>query len=802
MPKGRIRVPDGSNLSDELRDNLKKRFPDYQLEFYSLEPNYPRSFKRRVNALYRAFEFLLDASPPFPLTKETLKAYAAECRAAYNNSNSIEELQNELVYFTDKIINAVGAGWNRLAPEAVELLNEAEQYDLMFKGRVHLATLISMKLSKDDDTEYVLQLEESLPAHYKEIIAELKQIKAEGYPKTPFWFRESASDHFMQGYFCNLTTGILDVIGDFDSFLITWKEIKCQAIKINNDLKNIAHRKSPLPVWFDKLPLHHQEMMRVLATEKVVSIDEKLNQFRLKLIGKKYQNTLNQITKIPQWYWVLSDHQQFFLEKVLKSKTTVEEAVSFISSRHRTLPLPANFASHSLYSVTAKGEFRLLFSPVMRSSHIASREGIKQKWPLAVQRRHVLMNLLKVLEGAGLDQVVLFQTLVSPIPLVSSIIPDFQLNQMARSIIGNETFVQPTVQTNHPLNKAKLVLYTVETDPDVVAFLEVVEPYADSVPGLNKLLENYKNTLQSRRGSATVLELVCGFGRELFLSSLEQIIILQIKGYSYGSCVSGKDRKAISIIHTDAIVLYYLKYGDWPLFEDTATNRANFVSLVTDLYISRHHQEHAGQNAPGSEGIKTPSEYLPADITLEITNRLGYNSLKYDDLLATNNEVRKISKGSVQQGNLTAADSLLCKLIAEQLGEERCTELYNALYLAFNDMSQFATKCWSIGRFFKNSDNPEGILQIKSLMNNPDAGPNNVARIRGIFEIILSRREQDSSRAEATKIIYNLRQLLKPDERNNSFDELFKIKVDECTELFNASKKEHSKSAIQTKISI
>lgn len=800
MPKGIIRVPEGTAFTPEVIDALKTKFPDYELESYSLKPNYQQSYAKRVDILHQAFDFLVDAYPAYPLNKETLTAYGQECRTLYKGSSaSIDDLQHELEHFTSKIIDGIAAGWNRSAAQATELLNEAEQYVLMSQGRTNLATVTPMNLGKGVD--YVVQLDESIPPYYEQIVNELAQIKAENYPKTPSWFAELAEPdvHFMQAYFCNFKVESFNINDDFPLFLATWNDIKKKALKISNDLSSIANR-STLPAWFDKLPLHHQEMMRVLATESVHDIDGKLMQFNERLARQDFKDSLEQISKIPQWYWVLPDHQQYFLEKVLKSKSSVEEAVSFVCSRHRTLPIPANFANHSLYSLTAKGEFHQFYLPLARSSHIATREGIRHDWPLAVQRRHVLANLLKVVDGAKLEQVILFQTLVSPIyiPLLSSIIPDFQLNQMARSIISNGTPAPPTLQINHPLNKAKVVLYTTEGDPDVVAFLETVEPYISTVPGLDKLVANYKKVLHSRPGSATVLEWAWGLGRELFLSSQEQLIICQIKGYSYGSCVSGKDRKAIGIIHTDAMFLYYLKYEEWPVFlEENKTKRANFVALVADLYLSRHQHEHAGQNAPGSEGLKTPDEYFPADIAAEINKRLGYNALKCDDILASNNEVRVISQGSTKEDVFSPGDSLLLDLVVKQLGEERCRELYDALYLAFNDMTKFIAKespdSWNLP-FFHPSGIPKGIQQIKDLMKKRILGADSAAiRLGGIFEIIMARPEQDDSRSMATLTVYKLRQLLKPSQQppQASFDALFKQSVAECTGLFNASKQEY-----------
>lgn len=817
MPKGIIRVPEGTQLSTKLSKALEKRFPLYVLENYSLRPDYKKSYAMRMASLYRAFEFLLDAYPPFPLSKETLATYAKNCIENYmekvnsliNRENLAQKLQEILVQFTAQLVDAVGAGWDKTGLQAAELLNEAEQYELMSQERVNLVTLTPIKFSSNDVPEYVIQWEESLPSYYDELIAELEVIKAENYPKTPSWLRdfESPATHFMHAYFCNLKSISINLIEDFDQLIAIWKQHK-ESLKISQELKDIAKGKSKLPNWFNILPAHHQEMMKELTLNNIASIDTDLSCFREKLVHERYENSLTQIIKIPQWYWVLSDHQQYFLEKTLKNKATTEHAVSFICSRHRTLPLPANFARHSLFYVTDNGEFTPLFSPVTRSSHVTSRAGIRNKWPLAVQHRHALANLIKVLSDAKSDQTILFQTLVSPIKsisLFSKTFPDGQLHEISSFIItnsflkNNTTGIPHIVQTNHPFNVAKVVLYTVEKNPNITEFIQSMEQYVAKISSLNELLGHYKNVLHSGAGTATIRELGNGFGRELFLSSLEQLMILTIKGYSYGSCVSGKDRKAISLIHTDAMALYFLKYGCWPSFTDTPPNRANFVSLVADLYLSRHHQEHAGQNAPGADGIKTPDSYFPKDIAAEITNRLGSDFLENDNLLATNNEIREISKGNTQikylsKDSLTASDRLLCTLIAEQLGEEQCNKLYTALYLATNDINLFIPH-QSYPFFKTNQNSPTGIDKIKVLMSQPNAGTN-VERIEAIFKIILERPEYNSSRRQATNTVYNLRELLKPNEKNKSFDELFEQKIIEYSELFNTSRKAYLEQTI------
>lgn len=807
MTKGILRVPQGT--LPKLLSALELHFPDYVVEEYSKKPDYSMSYAKKVESYCHAFEYLLNAYPR-PETKphfsnEAIKSYINWCRTAYQakTKSTVSALQKELKKFATSLIDLTRLLWNETDEEATSLLNEAEQYALMLRGRPNLATLIPMNLGEKG--QYVVQFDKTLAPYDAQILQELAQIKVERYPKTPAWFRELADPgtHFIQAYFCNLQSGVTDLPKDLDDFLSHWNDIKLKMLNIISDLEQIAEKILPLPTWFLELPKHHQEMMATLATSySPHEIDKKLAQFKKMLARQEYKDTYEQISKLPQWYWVLSRHQQHFLEYALDRNERIEDVVSFLCSRHRTLPMPANFAAHSLHILDEQGALHGLYSEKYRASHIATRDGISLNWPQSVLRRHFLGNLVKVMSHARSGQLALLQTLISPIgsecvPFLdlSSLIPDYKLHKMARAAVEEHSQLPSLVQTNHPFNAAKLILYTTAKNPDVINFLEAVSAYSKKAPGLSELLERYIAILNSGPGSTNIFDYV---GRELFLSSLEQLMILEIDGYSFGSCVSGKDRKAIESIHTDAMYLYKAKYGYWPKFEDTEQNRANFVAIVAELYLSRHHHEHAGQNAPGSEGIKTPANYFPADIAKAINKRLAFSSelsyLACDDLLATNNELRKISTGSP----LLPRDTLLCKLIAAELGEQKCTQLYDALFLVFNDMSQFITEekrqYWSY--FFSSSEPgvPKGIQAIKTLMDDPSAGFNNVARMAGILEIITTRPEQDLSRTEATRSVYELRRVLSFNSHELKLEKIADDLITEWKKLFDNIKKSYRKS--------
>ncbi|MBI2786740.1 MAG: oxidoreductase [Legionella longbeachae] len=732
--------------------------------------------------------------------------YAEECKLVTTEvKGSIDALHKELEKFTAKLIDVIVLAWKCSdVKEAVELLNEAEQYQLMGKGRIDLATIIPMQLDKDSD--YIIQLDESLPPHYDQLINELKQIKERNYPKTPTWMRNL--EEYKQAYFSNLDSKILhytEVVQDFNQLLLNWTLIQKKSLNLNADLQQIANGLSPLPSWFNKMSLHHREMIQVLAADPS-SIEKKLKLFKKQLTSENFREecgeSVEYIYSIPQWYWVLPEHQQFFLEHVLKGTEKIEDAISFPSSRMRTLPLPSNYAVHSLFAISKNGEkIRKLSGSRYRSSHIASRDGLE--WPEAVQKRHSDSNLAKVMEFAKPEQPSLLQTLISPIhamdyvpnwfsDFLPTLPPDLELYKLARAAVERRKSFQTIQQNNHPYNIAKRVYFTQSTDPDSLELLSLAKKYIPTVKGLESLIEQYKSVLNSKLGSATCFDYA---GRELFLSSLEQLIILTIGGHSYGSCVSGKDRKAI-----EAMILYKEKYGSWPLFTEPQDkeNRIRFVALVADLYLSRHQHEHAGQNAPGSEGIKSPDWYFPEDIASEIKKRLDSDrALKNDDRIATDNEVKNIFIGGSKKLKeyLLPGNKLLCRLLTRQIGEENCTKIYNALHLLINEKNQFipsseSNSSWKPKLFSESvSDCPEGIKLIRELMLDPSSGKDNVLRLEKILQVVSERPKSDSSRTQATNSVYEcLRSFLKPSESKDHLNDLVQKTIEEWTTLFNLSK--------------
>lgn len=573
--------------------------------------------------------------------------------------------------------------------------------------------------------------------------------------------------------------------------------------------------------------------------------------------------TLDLIATIPQWYWALSGRKQIFLQHVMRSATSLEDVFAFVCSRDRDLPMPSNYCAHHMYLINSEAQATRLGGVRYRSSHIANRDALNYPVAVQLHHCRANFAKVTEFAGKDkpiLFQTLISPIFASAhVPkgvksLLPELPPDYELYEIAKKTVARSHFAHNTLIHNHPYNLAKYVYYTESKDADSIQTITAVKDYIEPVnklaqlikegdlaelldnnklaqlirndvlkqsikdaskddsvkqliknaatqqlslyTELQQLVDEYIAVLQSPIGSATFWDYD---GRELFLSSLEQLIVLKMEGHSYGSCVSGKDRKAIELIHTDAMLLYREFYGNWPRFNASKeqNERILFIDIIVELYLSRHQHVLAGQNAPGSEGIKTPYWYLPKDICDAINLRAkSSKSLEYDDRLATDNEVKNICGTEKLKSYMSNANAFLGYLVAKQLGEAACTQLYDTLSRFINEQRKFHPKnTWVSG-----SSLPAGILDIQLIMRDRASGDNNVQRVAKIFCIVLQRPEDDKSRTPETRSVYDgIRKICVPGELEKVGPLLHTVAtqvIGEWQELFDASKEE-LKSAIK-----
>lgn len=294
--------------------------------------------------------------------------------------------------------------------------------------------------------------------------------------------------------------------------------------------------------------------------------------------------------------------------------------------------------------------------------------------------------------------------------------------------------------------------------------------FVEKMADLDFLSSCYEQTLKSGYGTATVFDVN---GRELCLASLENLLNLQMDGLSYGSCVSGKDRKAVEILHTDAIRLFREKFGFWPRFNVNDPKRADFVAIFAELYATHHAHIHAGQNAPGSDGIKTPATYLPNDICEKICSLLGPNALSGDDRRASNNELKYVNKGTSAVSSKNTEETVDA-VAAGRLSELNRQNLLNQLTLLLkNDnlwykkytIKVFGHSCTIIDKI---GGVPQGISMLKKVVLNKNFEGDLKSLVAKIYHISEERRVLPSARTDNMTALYHCLHMLyaseKPDE--------------------------------------
>lgn len=909
-----IRVAERVEINEQLLDNLKAIVGEFDLERYTESPNLLRSYKRRIDSLEKAFLFIMETQP-LKIEAPILKNYLDWCKKIGDlpTQGSIEEYQAVLSQYTALLIDAVVDYSDRPQEEGTELsmfsdrkaiaqkkleeikklateqLNKAEQYDLMRDGRADIATLIPLKVNNEN--EFVLQWDKQLSPYLEDTLSELTAIKELGLKwakkgktlTTPAWFRRLPL--YQQAYFhggkAHLNS-IENLAIDLNKLLSVWLKIKSTS-SLQGELRNIAIGDNNFPSWFTDLSTNHQNLIRNLVspTITVSEVGSCLLALETRLQGMHNSNSsefseeLVQLKDVPYWYLTLADYEQRFLNSVLAQVATVEEAISFLPSRLRTLPLLANFAEHQLLLLNQEGKITKQFPSKLRSSHLASRDIADQL--NQVGELYTLRNLAKIRNIAA-NRMLLLQTLISPVKMLSGFMPDYTLEQHRQKAVtaAQKQGGKLLFSTNHPFNMVRVLYPTSATDPGCLALLQLAEAnsvleklpelqgnwsyeqvqelvreafaavnfdeeklkdglspssfydlgaptvkenltelfrlnyeelqrlpdwqqavsqhlfivskqldsenqtfttYQQGLSDLAALTQEYRAVLNSPFGSATFLDYS---GRELFLSSLENLLVMYMDGVSHGSCVSGKDRKAIEIIHTDAMLLYRELYGRWPSFTDTGAARKNFVKLVVELYISRHGAEHAGQNAPGADSIKTPANYWPADIAAAICDRLGKKALSVDDIIATNNEVGKIGDASAR----IVLNFAACVIAAQKLPEKSQEKIIEQIKIIVEEKEHWEKKTYSIP-FYPAS--PTGIDQIKQLFNVPCtySSATTTKTLAEIYHILYQRPETSSTRDDATQTLYNsILSLLKHEEPEKIYDQQLEHLITIKTEVF------------------
>lgn len=771
-----LRLPLGIKLPEDFITNLRKLFePEVvEIEYFNVdEVDYCASYNRRRDIFYDAFLFALEAYPPSsPILIDNLKKFAEICKKEYvfDKKNTIEEMQQILIRFTEKLTYAIMDCWpeNHTFSEAKACINEAEQYVLLQRGRKALATVMPVEFG--NETRYVLQWDKVLRPCSDEFLQELEIIKAQGSPSMPAWYHKlTNAEKTYLSLLPSTCDGIKTLQQDAQKLRNLWTSLQStRKTALQAECNAIASNNPVLPDWYTKLDKKIQVWFIEESYSKLEASITKFEKIcRTLETEATFTQTLQLLSKLPLWYTVLPNMQQSFLRQVLKQNISIEA----LPSRLRTLPALANAREHHLKILDSRGLCLKEFTPRIGFSHIVSRDVLE--FPKAVISRHNNSNLNLVCSLARPEQPIYIGTAISPLSVYAyvqdylptkvsdKIPPDLQLAEQLKKIIKQHPMNKSIYHTNHPLNYTKNVAYTESNSPECLALLELAKSREHLDGNLKAIRIIYEQALNSGWGTAYAKDYR---GRELFLSSLGHLIIIFANGLSAGSCVSGKDRKAVGLIHDDALFIYHEIYGKWHQFTDPAEERANFVKIVVELYVSRHQHEHAGQNAPGSEGIKTPAMYWPSDIAVAIYDRMkNPNTLIGDDRLATNNEVSKVGLSESKR----VPGALLCHLIAAAIPRKICQKIIDALSRVLEERERFKPKVtWKVTQFAQPEE-PEGIQKIRELVKGNDSKSLQMSQeienknINAVLEKIMLARylrgnKEDKSRSDLTIAVYDL----------------------------------------------
>ena len=433
-----------------------------------------------------------------------------------------------------------------------------------------------------------------------------------------------------------------------------------------------------------------------------VQVDQPENPFTTDTIVQLH-NIKHQQQPLPKWYECLSDSDKNLMRHFLSTHDAGDfgNTVNTLSSKLRIIPTPANYGKHTLITLLTSSSNEqpqlTVHVPEFRSSHVASRD-ISSKHK-DVRLTHAYQNLKKEIEdaiavaterhkleaGEGIANQnknivipILYQTLITPLKEPDSSLDKDRL-AAASAIIeelnefngrtlrqGEPNLSFALITSNHALNYGKYALPTTSWSTADSSTAESIDLLLYLMKAKYPDPHDYRHELLATLESNTMKLWSIESYRELYLSSLEQFVISECGGISIGSCVSGKDRKAVEIAHTDALKIFFNLYKTIPpLVAENEKDRADmaaFAEIFAEIYCTKHQMAIADLNAPGSFGIKTPAMYLPNHLQEAIAlwyaaqssyNAAAYsatqgkNLLKESDIMASNNEVKHFKPRSL-----------------------------------------------------------------------------------------------------------------------------------------------------------
>lgn len=525
------------------------------------------------------------------------------------------------------------------------------------------------------------------------------------------------------------------------------------------------------PVLITVSPLSCTSAIPIFAVQIEIPQSGLSKEIRQEFVSAKQNNS-----QAPEWYRLMGENEKIIFDYFMsdiKTSDDVDAKIHTIPSRLRSIPGVANFSKHKLMVLDTDGKVECEPLHRYRSSMISSRNLLKVKAGGSVRLDFAFHNLsmivktgienyldrfksVFVLIDGAIDKAalanflentpipILLQTLITPTTLASRFVPDRKLYKDKIKAIekllivgvpieighGKNKFQfqytpakDAVIETNHPLNIARGFSPTggildSTTQPQLKTLILVAEAYQhynpDASDEIKAVVQNISSLLQNAPtpGVAILSE---KNGRELHLASLQELLITRMQGIAYGSCVSGKDRKGLQTMYVDAMEIYHHLYGRFPECYDEGVNRENFVAVYADLFLTRHQQMNAGQNASRADGIKTPAGYLPEDIQKAIIKASYKDILVETSRLASNNDIDKIDKKLSLTTNEISYLNEAFNAFDELNNQDTQNKLSQSLIKIIDIVMHDQWKLKSTG----HSNVPEGIEQLGKILSDP-----------------------------------------------------------------------------------
>jgi len=330
----------------------------------------------------------------------------------------------------------------------------------------------------------------------------------------------------------------------------------------------------------------------------------------------------------PEWYKQLSDTETSLLDHLLDQatdKTALKRLFMTLPSKLRSIPIPANLRRHHSITLDKYDNRVLMHSQRLRSSNISSNDvrGASK----TIRRKHAKSNMKAILAQKPNAKIALFQTLTSPVK--TKLIPEYTMYQDQLAARDELTDVKiPILVTNHPINLVRVLFRGSKANPQLV---KLANKHVAKSPLLKAALKQYQDKSHKTANSYN-----------LYMASLEQIIVEEMGGICHSACKSSKDRKGLETLHTDSLRLFFSMTDRLPKGVD---DRKQFCKVFAQLFVSRHQQEAAGQNTPGCNGMLNPKGVLPKDLIKMISSRPEWKKILDDSpYLGKNNRIPNIIK--------------------------------------------------------------------------------------------------------------------------------------------------------------